>query len=173
MNKKITTLVGLTLAVMLVMPAALARGQSGVSEARQGTAAFHRVSHAEAAGYGSTLDVLGCFENPAVGGMGLHYLNDKLLEDPAVDAATPEALVYEMTANGDLKLVGLEYIVLADDVDPSNPPTLFGHEFHPHDTLPLYVLHAWVWRPHPTDMFADWNPRVAMCPDGVPIFGES
>jgi hypothetical protein len=173
MNKKITTLVGLTLAALLVMPAALAEGQAGLGEARKGTAAFHQVSNAEAAGYGSTLGVLGCFENPAVGGMGLHYLNGALLEDPAVDAATPEALVYEMTATGDLKLVGLEYIVPAGNVDPANPPALFGHEFHAHPVLPLYVLHAWIWQPNPLGMFEDWNPRVAMCPDGVPVFGES
>ncbi len=172
MNKKTTTMIGLMLSVMLVMPAASAQGQSGLSEARQGTAAFHKVSHAEAAGYGSTLNTLGCFEKPGVGGMGLHYLNGDLLVDPSVDPATPEALVYEMDADGSLKLVGLEYIVLASDVpDPTNPPALFGHHFHPHPVLPLYVLHAWIWQPNPMGMFEDWNPRVAMCPDGVPIFG--
>lgn len=173
MNKKNTTMASLVLGVMLIMPVASAGGQAGLSEARQGTAGFHKVSHAEAAGYGSTLDVLGCFEKPGVGGMGLHYLNGALLTDPSVDAATPEALVYEMQSDGDLKLVGLEYIVLASDVaDSTNPPTLFGHEFHAHPVLPLYVLHAWIWQPNPLGMFADWNPRVAMCPDGVPIFGS-
>ena len=171
MNKKTTTMISLVLGVMLMMPAASAGGQAGLNEARQGTAAFHQVSHAGAAGYASTLGNLGCFENPTVGGMGLHYLNGALLTDPSVDPATPEALVYEMDADGDLKLVGLEYIVLASDVDPTNPPALFGHEFHLHPVLPLYVLHAWIWQPNPLGMFADWNPRVAMCPDGVPIFG--
>jgi hypothetical protein len=173
MNKKTTTMISLILGVMLVMPAAFARGQSGLKEARQGTAAFHNVSHAEAAGYGSTLDTLGCFENPGVGGMGVHYLNVELLNDPSVDPAKPEALVYEMDASGDLKLVGLEYIVLASHVsDPASPPALFGHDFHPHPVLPLYVLHAWVWQPNPLGLFEDWNPRVALCPDGVPIFGS-
>lgn len=173
MNKKTTTVTSLIIAMMLIMPAASARGQSGLSEARQGTAAFHNLSHAEAAGYASTLDTLGCFQNPGVGGMGLHYLNGALLTDPSVDPSTPEALVFEMSPNGHLKLVGLEYIVLAADVpDPANPPTLFGHDFHPHPVLPLYVLHAWIWQPNPLGMFADWNPRVAMCPEGVPIFGS-
>jgi hypothetical protein len=156
---------------MLVMPSALAAGQADLAAARQATAAFHDVDQAEAAGYGSTLDILGCFENPGVGGMGLHYV-DFTLVDGVVDATAPEALVYEMRSNGKLKLVGLEYIVPDDLVDPANPPMLFGQHFHKHSVLPLWVLHAWIWAPNPLGMFADWNPRVGMCPNGVPVFGS-
>jgi hypothetical protein len=171
MNRKTTTLI-LTLAVLLIMPAALAAVDPDLKEARQGTASFHNIKRAEAGGYVSTLDTLGCFENPGIGGMGLHYLHEGLLLDPAVDARTPEALVYEMGSNGRLRLVGLEYIVPSVFVDPANPPELFGHRFHEHPVLPLYVLHAWVWSPNPLGMFEDWNPRVALCPDGVPVFGS-
>lgn len=159
------------LAVLVAATPAMAGGQSTLKEARQGTAKFHRVSHAEAAGYGSTLDLLGCFENPGVGGMGLHYLNGGLL-DGSVEADKPEALVYEMREDGKLKLVGLEYLVPAELVDPANPPELFGHQFHPHPVLPFWIMHAWVWRPNPSGMFMDWNPNVAPCPDGVPVFGS-
>jgi hypothetical protein len=161
-------------ALLLAALPALGAGQSGLAAARQGTARFHDVRQAEKAGYGSTLNSLGCFENPGVGGMGLHYVNGSLLGDGgALDPARPEALVYEMRPNGKLKLVGLEYIVLEDDVpDPTDPPMLFGRHFHKHSSLPLYVLHAWVWAPNPLGMFEDWNPRVGMCPDGVPIFGS-
>lgn len=145
-------------------------GQADLAGARQATAAFHRVSHAEAAGYASTLDSLGCFENPGVGGMGVHYLREDLLDDE-VDAATPEALVYEMRANGKLKLVGHEYIVPMEAWTEADPPMLFDQQFHAHPVLPLYVLHAWVWRPNPDGMFVDWNPKVRDCPAGVPIFG--
>jgi hypothetical protein len=145
-------------------------GQSDVARARRATAAFHSVARAEAAGYASTLDSLGCFENPGVGGMGLHYLRADLLDDE-VDVAAPEALVYEMRANGKRKLVGLEYIVPIDAWTEAGPPMLFDQHFHQHPVLPLYVLHAWVWRPNPDGMFADWNPRVRDCPAGVPIFG--
>lgn len=44
-------------------------------------------------------------------------------------------------------------------------------QFHPHPVLPLYVLHAGIWKPNPANMFFDWNPRVGDCPDGVPVFG--
>jgi hypothetical protein len=146
------------------------RGQAGLATARQATAAFHSVPRAEAVGYASTLDSLGCFQNPGVGGMGLHYLSADLL-DAEVDVAAPEALVYEMRANGDVKLVGLEYIVPIDAWTGAEPPMLFDQPFHPHPVLPLYVLHAWVWRPNPDGMFVDWNPNVGQCPAGVPIFG--
>lgn len=169
MRKLAVIAVAATLA--LTASPAMGRGQSELAEARQGTARFHKVAHAEAAGYGSTLDLLGCFESPTEGGMGLHYLNAGLL-DAEVDAAAPEALVYEMREDGELKLVGLEYLVPEELVDPDNPPELFGHHFHPHGVLPFWILHVWIWRPNPSGMFSDFNPAVAMCPDDVPIFGS-
>jgi hypothetical protein len=162
--------IAMTAVVALTASPALGQGQSELAEARQGTAKFHKVAHAEAGGYESTLDLLGCFENPAVGGMGLHYLNAGLL-DATVEAAAPEALVYEMRDNGKLKLVGLEYLVPEDLVDPDNPPELFGHQFHPHGVLPFWILHVWIWRPNPSGMFNDFNPAVALCPDDAPVFG--
>lgn len=163
-------------AVVLAALPALAGGQSGLAAARKGTGKFHNVAHAEDAGYASTLGPgpgsLGCFENPGVGGMGVHYVNGELLGDGgALDPAQPEALVYEMRPNGQLKLVAHEYIVLESDVDSANHPMLFGEMLHKHPVLPLYVLHAWVWQPNPLGMFEDWNPRVGMCPEGVPVFG--
>lgn len=153
--------------IVLAATPALADGQSGVNEARQATARFHKVAHAEAAGYGSTLDVLGCFENPGVGGMGLHYVNETYLADAEAVADRPEALVYEMRPNGKLKLVALEYLVPITEARP----TLFGQQFHPHSSLPFWILHAWIWKPNPAGLFEDWNPSVGDCPDGVPVFG--
>jgi hypothetical protein len=159
-----------SLALLLAATPAYAGGQSELAEARRGTAKFHDVSKAEPAGYVSTLDLLGCFQSPGVGGMGLHYVDFSIV-DGTVEAGSPEALVYEMRANGKLKLVAHEYLVPSELVDPNNPPALFGHHFHPHPVLPFWILHAWVWQPNPDGMFADWNPRVGMCPDGVPLFG--
>lgn len=158
------------LALSLAATPALAQGQSELAEARQATAKYHEVSHAESAGYASTLDTLGCFENPGAGGMGLHYLNGAIL-DGTPEADAPEALVYEMRPNGKLKLVGLEYIVPVEAWTSAEPPVLFGQEFHQHPVLPLWVLHAWVWKPNPAGMFQDWNPTVGPCPDDAPVFG--
>ncbi len=170
MRRSVIASAFLAIALMLLAPVAMAGGQSSVKEARQATSRFHDVSKAEAAGYGSTLELLGCFES-AEAGMGLHYLNPTLL-DGIVDAAQPEALVYEMRDNEDLKLVGLEYLVPVDLVNPLNPPELFGQQFHPHPVLPFWILHAYIWRPNASGMFQDWNPSVRQCPDGVPVFGS-
>ena len=136
-----------------------------------GAAAFQDVAVAEAAGWASTLDTLGCFENPDLGGMGVHWLNEALLDD-VVDPARPEALVYELDARGAVVgLVGHEYLVPLDAWTAETPPSLFGVDFHPHPVLPFWILHAYLWKPNPNGMFADWNPTVRMCPEGVTVFG--
>jgi len=141
-------------------------------EANLATAAFQDVAEAEAAGYASTLDSLGCFENPDAGGMGLHYLNEGLL-DATVDASAPEALVYELDHEGNITgLVAHEYIVPVEAWTDTKPPSLFGRTFHQHSELPLWILHAWIWKDNPAGTFQDFNPKVRLCPDGVPVFGE-
>ncbi len=136
------------------------------------TAAFQDVKVAETAGYASSLDTLGCFQDPEYGGMGVHYIDQQLLDDQ-VDIAKPEALVYELDADGHVAgLVAHEYIVPVDAWHSSTPPELFGMAFHRHPTLPLWVLHTWLWKDNPTGMFQDWNPAVRLCPPGVPIFGK-
>lgn len=54
----------------------------------------------------------------------------------------------------------------------SEPPNLFGLDLHQHPVLPLWVLHAWIWKDNPAGMFEDFNPAVRLCPEGVPVFGE-
>jgi hypothetical protein len=150
---------------------ALAR-EDALSVARAGTAGFHDVDRAIGAGYGEFRDAAGiaCIDNPA-GGMGVHYVNLGDVVDGAVDAATPEALVYEPQGNGRLRLVAVEYIVFQEAWDANHDalPSLFGEEFEPvgstnrYGIPPFYELHAWIWKNNPRGMFDDWNPRVS-CP---------
>ena len=136
------------------------------------SAAFQDVGSAEAAGYASSIETLGCFQQPGTGGMGVHYINDALM-DGRVDIATPEALVYELDAAGRVTgLVAHEYIVPIDAWTSARPPRLFGQDFHRHPTLPLWGLHAWLRKDNPTGVFEDWSPAVRLCPAGVPIFGQ-
>jgi hypothetical protein len=103
--------------------------------------------------------------------MGIHYVKGTLVGDGAVDALTPEALVYAPGKAGQLHLAALEYVVFkADwDADHSSPPSLFGHEFNVTPApnrygLPdFYSLHVWIWKHNPAGMFASWNPDVS-CP---------
>lgn len=142
-----------------------------IAAAALATASFQDVAAAEAAGWGSTLDGLGCFDNAELGGMGVHYLNGELMDDQ-VDLTTPEALVYEMGPGGEiLGLIAHEYIVPVEAWTATAPPRLFGVDFHQHPVLPLWVLHVWLWKDNPSGIFQDFNPKVRMCPEGVPIFG--
>lgn len=50
------------------------------------------------------------------------------------------------------------------------PPSLFGLDLQ-HSVLPLWVLHAWIWKDNPAGAFLDFNPAVRPCPDGVSVFG--
>jgi hypothetical protein len=141
------------------------------AKAMLATAGFQDVATAEAAGYGSSIDTLGCFQDPTKGGMGLHYINQDLL-DATLDPTKPEALVYELDLDGKpIGLVAHEYIVPVDAWSSRRPPRLFGMELHRHSTLPLWVLHTWLWKDNPRGVFDDWNPAVRLCPPGVPIFG--
>ena len=147
---------------VLSAPAAQASNgsdDSALAGVRQATAAFHDIGAAEAAGYHP---LLSCFDLPGVGGMGQHYVNTSLL-DATVVADQPEALVYEV--DGDrLQLVAVEYIVPWSAWVSPTPPQLYGRSFYRVDSLQLWALHAWIWRPNPLGMFANYNPNVKLCP---------
>lgn len=144
---------------------------AALAQANLAAAAFQDVVVAEAAGYASTMDALGCFESAEEGGMGLHYLNEGFM-DGSVDPTQPEALVYELNADGEIVgLVAHEYIVPLEAWTEEEPPQLFGLDFHQHGVLPLWILHTWIWKDNPSGVFNDYNPRVRPCPEGVPIFG--
>ena len=55
-------------------------GNADLAAANLAAAVYQDVEQAEAAGYVSTLETLGCFEDPRRGGMGLHYTNEALMD---------------------------------------------------------------------------------------------
>jgi hypothetical protein len=172
--RKHTALAGACLGALLVAVAgtAFAGSQSSLAAVRQATAAFLNVAAAKDAGYTLELpDVYGdtCIANlsdPSAGAMGVHLVNTGLL-DAELDVAEPEVLVYERRNNGSLKLVAVEYVAFEADVP--GQPSLFGVPFDSNDGTrydrpPFWALHAWIWKPNPTDpagIFAPWNPRVS------------
>jgi hypothetical protein len=136
-----------------------------VETVRQATDRFHDIREATKAGY---VDPLLCVSGPEEGAMGIHFANDELVGDGDLDPERPELLVYE-PKNGQLHLVAVEYIVLAEAWDANNPapPSLPGQLFHYVGSpnrfgLPaFYELHVWAWKHNPHGTFADWNPRVS------------
>jgi hypothetical protein len=166
--KSTRTLVGVAAIaiVLLATPSPANAGAAGLSTARAATARFQQVDAATGAGYGRFLDAanIACIETPGLGVMGIHYVNGALVSNGVVDAATPEALVYQPIGNGKLRLVAVEYIVFFSMWEGASKPSLFGREFKLIGTpnrygIPaFYELHAWVWQNNPSGMFQDWNP---------------
>jgi len=136
-----------------------------LATARAATARYHRAEAALAEGFVNTMH---CVAVPGAG-MGIHFVHPARLEDPALDPARPEVLVYEPQADGTLRLVAVEYMVprpLWDALHPGTPPMLFGEAFEP-GPMDSYALHVWVWRHNPSGTFAPMNPKVS-CPAGRP-----
>jgi hypothetical protein len=109
-----------------------------------------------------------CVSGPQEGAMGVHFVNGPLVGDGELDARRPEALIFEQR-NGRYRLVGVEYIVIAEawHANHAAPPVLLGQQFHLVGSpnrygLPaFYELHVWAWRINPNGTFVDWNPRVS------------
>jgi hypothetical protein len=137
-----------------------------VREVREATERFKDVGQALSAGY---VPLLGCVSGPQEGAMGLHLVNFEFVQEATIDAARPEALLYEMR-NGQLRLLGVEYIVEAavwHGAANELPPVLSGQLFHHTDAPnryglpPFYELHVWAWKDNPHGTFVDWNPKVS------------
>jgi len=150
----------------------LAAGQQSKANAlvklvRESTERFKDVSVAEREGYALQF---GCVSGPDSGAMGLHYINGTLVGSGVIDATRPQIVIYEPTANGGLKLIGADYLVLADMWNahhPDGPPQLMGQLFHLFESpnrfgLPaFYTLHVWAWKDNPNGAFVNWHPDVS------------
>jgi hypothetical protein len=162
------------------LPSAAAASGDTLTNARDATAAYNDPAAALAAGYELLTDAAGlaCIDQPGTGAMGVHYVKGALVESGTLDAARPQALVYEVQPDGQLRLAALEYVVFQAGWDSGHtgPPTLFGQPFmlNPADNrygLPaFYALHAWVWKSNPSGAFSSWNPSV-QC--GAPLPGAA
>jgi hypothetical protein len=138
-------------------------------EARHATYAFRDVEAAKAAGYAQASE---CVEDPKYGGMGIHYANQRLIDDGKLDVTRPEILVYQPTAGGGLRLGALEYFQVDGDQDlatADDRPSLYGVPFDGpmlgHSPgMPIHDdLHVWLYKDNPAGIFAAYNPRVH-CP---------
>ena len=109
---------------------------------------------------GYTAQITDCMSNGDEGAMGLHFGNPALI-DSVPDARHPEVLIYEPGHNGEMSLVGVEFVVpFALVPKTGKAPELFGQKFAPNDVFGLWGLHVWTHRTNPSGKFASWNPRV-------------
>ncbi|MFZ0883371.1 MAG: hypothetical protein WAN14_08235 [Candidatus Acidiferrales bacterium] len=171
-------LLALSPCVLAQQPDAAEQGEQDklVEIVRNATQQYQDVNKATAAGY---TPVLGCVSGSDHGAMGIHYVNTTLLNGP-LDAKHPQALIYEPTPNGQYKLVGVEFIILAGALPPNSAPELEGHLMLYVDgpstarpTAPqnryglpaFFELRVWAWRDNPQGSFVDWNNHVTCAGD--------
>jgi hypothetical protein len=178
--KKLVLIAGLTagaiaLTAMLAIAArATASTPADLQAAKSASARYHSVEHALADGYSGAGEP--CVVSPGApappGAMGIHFPNQALIRDPAIDPEHPEILLYEPGSDGKLTLTGVEYMKVDADQNlatDGDRPSIFGVPFDGpmpghNPTMPIhYDLHVWFWRDNPNGMFAPFNSAVS-CP---------
>lgn len=133
-----------------------------IAALRAATVRLQRFDARHAAGYDTQFPE-GCFAS-AEGGMGFHYMNAAA---HALTVTEPQFVMYEPRKNGEMRLVGVEYIFPGLPTDPA--PQLFGRSFTYNTTFKVWALHVWAWKENPRGIFADWNPRVSCRFAGTPV----
>lgn len=145
-----------------------------IEKVRRNNQQFWDINVARSQGW---VEATPCVSGPNEGAMGVHFLKPpktKYDPDPVadgeLDGANPEALIYEPTGNGWLRLVGVEFIQLADDWTTRHPeggvPTVEGHLMNlvpapnRYGLPAFYELHVWAFEENPRGSFADWNTHV-------------
>jgi hypothetical protein len=164
---------------LIVIATAAASPSDELQALKAATARYHSFEEAQAAGY--SIEGEPCVQE-APGAMGIHAVNHTLAGDLTVDPLRPDILLYLPDGNGNLKLVGVEYFMVAltssgpwfGSTPPPggfiNPaPSVFGHTFDGpmpghNPVMPWhYDLHVWIWADNPAGMFAPFNPNLS-CP---------
>jgi hypothetical protein len=166
--KKRMSVIALAIAALFVIGAAgvvSAGNGASLAAVRQATNKYHDLSAALADGY---VQFYVCTEQPGVGTMGQHYVNLGLAGDPAVDPLRPEALVYAPKRNGEMKLVGVEYVTFDTSSQPSvlGQPMLFRAAGNRYGLPDFYERHAWIWQGNPLGTYNDWNPSITCLGNG-------
>jgi hypothetical protein len=151
-------------------PSSSRRNDAGafVTLVRESTERFRDVSVAKAEDYQL---LFGCVSGSDHGAMGLHFANVSLVFDDVLDPARPEIVIYEPLSNGRLRLIGADYLILADAWHATHPatetPQLMGQLLHLFESpnrfgLPaFYTLHVWAWKDNPNGTFVNWHPNVS------------
>jgi len=141
---------------------------------RRATTRYNSTNQAIRAGY---VPDDHCAAHPDLGGMGYHWINPDII-DPVFDPLQPEVMLYETGPGGNLRLVAVEYIVIAatDFEDEALEEYLAG-DARPHfgdqpfdirgvpplmaEGVPHWSLHVWVHKNNPSGPFAPFNPDVS------------
>jgi len=173
MNASCGKLIGLLLcpAAMLLQGAPSALAAEGatplVDRVRAATARYVELNVALADGFVAATP---CVSGPDTGAMGVHFVLPSRISAGVLNAEQPEALIYEPMADGAMRLVGVEFIVLesvwaakhAAGSVPALDGNLLNYIAAPNRYgLPaFYEIHVWAWEQNPRGSYADWNTHV-------------
>jgi hypothetical protein len=139
-----------------------------VDKVRAATERYRDLNVALAEGF---VQATPCVSGPDTGAMGVHFVLPARVNGGVLQADQPEALIYEPMSNGAMRLVGVEFIVLASVWEAKNPagttPALDGDLLNyvgapnRYGLPAFYELHVWAWEHNPKGSFADWNTSVS------------
>ena len=111
-----------------------------------------------------------CVSGPDAGAMGVHLVLPPRIQSGVLNAEEPQALIYEPMADGAMRLVGVEFIVLENVWAARNPagvvPVLEGNLLNyvgapnRYGLPAFYEIHVWAWEQNPQGSYADWNTHV-------------
>jgi hypothetical protein len=157
------------LSILFPLGVAWAEGDSTplVDKVRSATARYVDINVAVAEGW---VTATPCVSGPDTGAMGVHLVLPVRVNAGLLNASQPEALIYEPMANGAMRLVGVEFIVIASIWESSNPagsvPALDGNLLNyiaapnRYGLPAFYEMHVWAWEHNPKGSYADWNTHV-------------
>jgi hypothetical protein len=173
MNSSCRKLLGLLLcpAAVLLQAAPAAAAADGatplIDKVRAATARYIDLNTAIADGFVAATP---CVSGPDTGAMGVHFVLPARISGGVLNAEQPEALIYEPMADGAMRLVGVEFIVLESIWAAKHPagsvPALDGNLMNYISApnrygLPaFYEIHVWAWEQNPRGSYADWNTHV-------------
>jgi hypothetical protein len=138
-----------------------------IDKVRAATARFIDINQAFHAGFVTGTP---CVSGPDAGAMGVHLVMGSRIASLVLDPTQPQALIYEPNADGTMRLVGVEFIVLDSVWVLNNPnggvPALDGNLMNyvgapnRYGLPAFYELHVWAWQNNPKGSYADWNTQV-------------
>jgi hypothetical protein len=173
MNSSLKSLLACSVCAALTLQTALGATASAdpagplIDKVRNATARYIDINVALKEGF---VQATPCVSGPDTGAMGVHFVLPARITGGVLNAAQPEALIYEPMSNGAMRLVGVEFIVLESIWAASNPagdvPALDGNLMNYISApnrygLPaFYEIHVWAWQDNPKGSYADWNTQV-------------
>ncbi|HUA25561.1 MAG TPA: hypothetical protein VMA54_15650 [Steroidobacteraceae bacterium] len=145
-----------------------------IDQVRHATEQYLEISTAMAQNF---VQATPCVSGPDAGAMGVHFIQLDRITNLVLNATQPQALIYEPAADGAMRLVGVEYIVLDANWSAAHPGTvpalqgnLLNYVASPNRYgLPAFwEIHVWAWQHNPKGSYADWNTQVTCANQALP-----